>query len=249
MALRPESSVSCDLDEWGELVFAGDRSGPVIHRTPEELGIPATVADVAEKKAPAPFWEDGRGQGSRSAVSQARAHRDHKPTLQTIVGVQVRMAPFAVMGAEMIDGFAAEAAKKEEARMPKGKFGAKTPPEICEKILADSELTLKEAAAKYGVSISTVSLIRLCGRAGAKAAYAKPGRKPASTAPRAIEVDPERPGSAAALIKACEQVDAAATPAVRLELTLTEAEAIVARLDPLHKAAFLAAGLKAALTF
>ena len=27
----------------GELVFACDRSGPVIHRTPEELGIPRTV--------------------------------------------------------------------------------------------------------------------------------------------------------------------------------------------------------------
>lgn len=44
--LRPESSVSCAYNEWGEEVFAGDRSGPVIHRKPEELGIPRVVADA-----------------------------------------------------------------------------------------------------------------------------------------------------------------------------------------------------------
>jgi hypothetical protein len=31
------------MDEYGELVFAGDSPGPVIHRTPEELGIPGMI--------------------------------------------------------------------------------------------------------------------------------------------------------------------------------------------------------------
>jgi hypothetical protein len=50
MTLRPESSVSAGIDEYGELVFACDRPGPVIHRTPEELGIERTVPDVPVRK-------------------------------------------------------------------------------------------------------------------------------------------------------------------------------------------------------
>jgi hypothetical protein len=45
MTWRPESSVSSGTDEYGELVFACDQHGPVVHRTPEELGIPRVVAD------------------------------------------------------------------------------------------------------------------------------------------------------------------------------------------------------------
>jgi hypothetical protein len=47
MALRPESSVSIVFDEWGVMGFQGDAPSPVVHRTPEELGIPRTVRDVA----------------------------------------------------------------------------------------------------------------------------------------------------------------------------------------------------------
>lgn len=44
--LRPESSVSVAINEWGEEVFAGDAPGPVIHRTPEELGLARVVPHV-----------------------------------------------------------------------------------------------------------------------------------------------------------------------------------------------------------
>lgn len=43
---RPESSVSPTLDEYGEVCFPGSGNGAVIHRTPEELGIPRVVSDA-----------------------------------------------------------------------------------------------------------------------------------------------------------------------------------------------------------
>jgi hypothetical protein len=47
MRLRPESSVSPDTDEYGELCFPGVNHGQVVHRTPEELGISRVVVDDA----------------------------------------------------------------------------------------------------------------------------------------------------------------------------------------------------------
>src|ERR1035437_9239864 len=41
---RDESSVSPALNFYGELVWPGELPKPVIHRTPEELGIPRIVA-------------------------------------------------------------------------------------------------------------------------------------------------------------------------------------------------------------
>lgn len=45
MVLRPESSVGAAMNENGELVFAVDHRAHVVHRTPEELGIPRTIPD------------------------------------------------------------------------------------------------------------------------------------------------------------------------------------------------------------
>lgn len=47
LTLRPKSSVAVGFNEDGEMVFTCDGHGPVIHRTPEELGLPRTVADCA----------------------------------------------------------------------------------------------------------------------------------------------------------------------------------------------------------
>lgn len=62
MALRPESSVSVGKNVDGELVFSCDCSGPVVHRTPEELGIPRVIADTPPARALPhlwPHWNDG----------------------------------------------------------------------------------------------------------------------------------------------------------------------------------------------
>ena len=42
---RAASSTRCYSDDFGELHFAGDCNGPVIHRTPKELGLMRVIAD------------------------------------------------------------------------------------------------------------------------------------------------------------------------------------------------------------
>ncbi|HVW78528.1 MAG TPA: hypothetical protein VHB45_13010 [Alloacidobacterium sp.] len=69
------------MDEYGELYFPGAQaSGPVIHRTPEELGIPRVVQEAEVK----PSWyarealpprvqsaaEAGQGIASRESDSR-----------------------------------------------------------------------------------------------------------------------------------------------------------------------------------
>jgi hypothetical protein len=71
MLNRPESSVSVGKNEYGELIFSCDNHGPVIHRTPEELGIPRTIAGalpVVRK----------RTEVSRPEVERLRAMLPHR---------------------------------------------------------------------------------------------------------------------------------------------------------------------------
>lgn len=66
MLNRPESSVSVGKNEYGELIFSCDDNGPVIHRTPEELGIPRVIPDVSVSRrfAPRPdYVEEKRVSG------------------------------------------------------------------------------------------------------------------------------------------------------------------------------------------
>lgn len=80
--LRPESSLSSFINEFGEEVFAGDRPGPVIHRTPEELGIPRTVRHVEPlPQALWPAWNtgpviSGAAQARNRAYGLERYHRE-----------------------------------------------------------------------------------------------------------------------------------------------------------------------------
>lgn len=135
--LRPESSVSPTKDEYGEIVFPGCGNGAVIHRTPEELGIPRVVSDapkfvlphLAAIVAAAPEalrtarWQTGatletieRRLGLRSAEPRkAKRQRDSLDGVKPRVvigasgrGVEVRMSAHAVMGAELIDVLAAD---------------------------------------------------------------------------------------------------------------------------------------------
>jgi hypothetical protein len=78
---REESSVSPRVGTFGEVVFAGEKRD-AIHRTPEELGLSATVPDVPELKAVTMTWGDEQARGSMSA---ARLKCDVRPTMRTIV--------------------------------------------------------------------------------------------------------------------------------------------------------------------
>lgn len=289
--LRPESSVAVRRDEYGDVQFACDGNGPVISRTPEELGIPRVLppdestkrlsiwpaewpaeASRAAKKH-AERYGESRGVLDGALATRKRASASVRPDapLRTIRGVDVRLPAHAVMGAEMIDLLAAEASAEasvsvgaEEKQMPLGKYGVKTPPEIAEKIVNDPDgLKVHELAAKYGVSVSTVSALRVRAkkaRAGETPPPKRVGRAPgsggssnssAALAPagtglaRGIDVDPQRPGTAAALIEALQRHDAAV--AIRFEMTPPEVAAVFARLDGEKRQAFLSAGLKAAL--
>ena len=274
MGLRPESSVSVSRDEYGELVCDGERPGPVIHRTPEELGIPRVIAPDPPKRLS--IWPDEwpieahrtakrhaerhgsprlmGANGSPSVTGNAAARAAREAPLRMIKGVAVRMPADAVMGAEMIDLLAGEAEREslKEGKMSRGKYGVSTPPEVAAQIVANVDgLRMPELAAKFGVSVSTVSALRLKARTaeGGKlpraAAYRAP--KQARGLARAIDIDPKRPGTASSLIGALATRDAAAAPAVRLELTEAEVVGIVARLSGEQRSAFLAAGLKAAI--
>lgn len=117
MAVRPESSVSLELNGYGEIEFACDRPGPVIHRTPEELGIAREVKEVQPR---GPSWfkpspDFGRGSLARDVRRRAKPAKasvsaDVEEPLRVIGGEAVRMPVRAVMGAEPLDGFIAERA-------------------------------------------------------------------------------------------------------------------------------------------
>lgn len=275
MGLRPESSVSVSRDEYGELVCDGERPGPVIHRTPEELGIPRVIAPDPPKRLS--IWPDGwpveahrtakrhaerhgsprlmGANGSPSVTGNAAARAAREAPLRMIKGVAVRMPADAVMGAEMIDLLAGEAEREslKEGKMPRGKYGVSTPPEVAAQIVANVDgLRMPELAVKFGVSISTVSALRLKAKqANGWGKVRKPQKnatalaRPGNIQP--IAVDPGPPGTASSLIGALAARDAAAAPAVRLELTEGEVVGIVARMSGEQRSAFLAAGLKAAI--
>lgn len=278
MSLRPESSVSLEIDELGEIVFAADRSGPVIHRTPEELGIPRVVPDVLERKIPTMSWADGR---ALSPMRAAGVKRDRRPAMQTVKpakilsanevraredieplrvigGEPVRMPADAVMGAEPLAEFIHE--RKKESRM------RKISEETRAQILAEpTSMSNGAVGKKYGIAEGTVWYIR--NKAGIRST-AKPGiqtgaatepkkakaLKPAAltTKPRMpgrlVEIDPERPGTASALIGALAKIDQA-NERVKVEMELTRAELakIVGGLTEEQQQAFLSAGLRAVL--
>src|SRR5665213_716390 len=167
MPLRPESSVSVDRNEFGELVFACDRPAPVIHRTPEELGIPRETRDVPR----VPGWfkpststvrphvkHEYRDRGAKKLVKSAvlkgaasKLQRD--AVLRVIGGEPVLMSSRAAMGAEPLDGFIAERRKQESEEMIKPTGRKDTmPAETQQQLVVDAaKLNIDELTAKYGV--------------------------------------------------------------------------------------------------
>ena len=266
MRERLESSVSPDMDEWGELCFPGVNHAAVIRRTPEELGIPRIVSDTpaivtprmaaivasvpealrtARWPAHADLETTERRLGPRSA--EPRKAKTPRVRLRRIKGVAVRMPANAVTGAEMIDGFAAEAAEMKERGMPGGKF-ERPMSALKLKVLAEPDAKVADLVARLGASKSQIYNWRYSAKrkAGAVTRPKKPGTKLAVGA-RKIDVDPHRLGTAYALISALARRDASTAAVVRVELTHGEVASIIGKLSYEQRGAFLAAGLKAAI--
>jgi hypothetical protein len=164
---------------------------------------------------------------------------------RVVRGVAVRMSAHAVMGPEMLDELAEAGGRVEEA-MPRG---VKIAEDVREKIVAEpASLGHADVAAKYGIPVTTVHGIRW--RAGV---VCKRGRRSAkaglSSGPvQRVEIDPQRPGTAAALMRATDKVDAGQMRVkVELELSQAEIDRVLDRLGPGQRIAFLSAGLRAAL--
>jgi hypothetical protein len=244
---RDESSVRPVLSEFGEFGFAKEER-PVVHRTPEELGLPAVIPDRPAPR-PASTWTDGNWEPG--LMPRPGLRRDRPQTGRTIGARAMRTE--------------ATFERKREADMPTGKYGYKTPDEIREKILAEPPgIPARVIAERYGVGESTVWALRLrAGIAGAKRGRpmgqgGKAARRVRTRAPTAnqnaegrvalIPVNPEPSGSAAALLGALEKLDGQGER-VRVELELTQAEIgrLFSGLGPAQRTAFLSAGLRAAL--
>lgn len=181
MRQRPESSVSPDMDEYGELCFPQAQAhGPVIHRTPEELGL-SRVCGEGEVK---PSWyardEISPLMKVRVALSMQPRVVSAKPKTQVIGGEEVRLPAGAVMGAEMIDPFArkVEQESKQEGE-DETMRGQRPSDEVKRQICAEPE-TLTGAALeqKYGVTAESCKAIRKkAGLATAKGKFG-PSRRP-----------------------------------------------------------------------
>lgn len=225
--MRPESSVSVGRNVLGELVFACDRPGPVIHRTPEELGIPRVV--VAAKPRGEAATVDDR-------AARAEAEKLHRAVEQRAKGVAAK-------------------SRKEQPEVLRGApddkcKGDGMTNELKAKVLAEPDAAVDDLVKRLGVSRSQVYNWRHEARkkSGAPAARkSEPRAQPVSALQRTIDVDPQRKGTAHALLTALAKRDAAGAVTVRLELTEGEVAALIGKLNDEQRGAFLAAGLKAAI--
>jgi hypothetical protein len=253
--VREESGVRLQAGDFGLVEFCNDVS-EVIQRTPEELGLERVV--VAQVSAPSWLGRDARPakrvERTEAQVEKLRAALGKVP-LRVIGGEPVVMPADASMGAEPLEGFIAERRKQEESEMPRN-YG-RISEEIRKQILSEPVTESNSAVGrKYGVKEGTVWYLR--NQAGIRSA-AKPGfRKgarehamvPASPRPasvqQAIVVEPGRPGTASSLIDALAKIDGSEDK-VSIELTMAEIGKILGNLGSANRAAFVSAGLRAAL--
>jgi hypothetical protein len=257
MKLRPESSVSLDTNEYGELCFAGDGNGPVVHRTPQELGIPTVIADDAPGKL-MPWIDRERIVRVRRVrdLPESDAAREQREELERLArelkdcvigGEPVRMSAAATMGSEMLGK------PKEERGMNDFNLSDGVNARIVEEIT----LPAAELANKHGVPVSRIyglrSQLKRNGKLPAKAERSerkvkdavrkKP--KPKALA-RLIDVDPGRSSMADSLINALGARDVAQM-VIGIAMTPAEVAKVIGKLSAPQKEAFLNAGMRAAL--
>ena len=210
---RTESSVSLGIDEYGETVFMGDKPGPVIHRTPEELGIPRVI--LAEKPVARPPDPEQR----RKAIAEPRKRESLPP------------APLPCV----------QLIRCEEGERVN---------ELKEKVLAAPDTPVNVLMERTGASKAQIYNWRYEARKKAGKVAAPKQPRPAKASPNSLQsvtIDPQRPGTASALIDALARRDAASAVTVRLEFTESEVAALIGKLSEAQRAAFLAAGVKAAI--
>jgi hypothetical protein len=239
-----------DLGEFQELAPAA--VSPVIHRTPEELGIPRTVPDVPvrRERSVRPDWNEGP---CPSPMREAHVKRDRLNRERAIVtsrGAKATM-PRTVNALAVMAGAAMEELKKEKVKVSKTSYDMTS--ELNQKIAAEvATRPTAEIAASLNVPLSRVyhirSQLRRMGKLKERGKR-RPGRaSKLAVGVRRVEIDPKRNGSAAALIHAFEKIDAGgAAEKISIELSGEEAARVVARMSPLQREAFLSAGLRAAL--
>ena len=275
-ALRAESSVSVSLDEFGQVTFAADRNGAVIHRTPEELGIPRVVEAAPRVRREElsmagvqyvrkiPSVEAPAARVKREELSPAGAEHLHKmlrkAPLKRLYGEPVRMPAMATMGAEMLGQGVASQQVGELADQQVSEVETRrkmsTASELKALVMAEPmDMPVSEVMAKHGASKQQIYNWRYEAR---KKAGHIPEKKFAPKKPKAtklkssglqrVEVDPQRPGTASSLPGALAKQDAAAERIkIEIELSVAEMAAIVGRLGGTQRQAFFTAGIRAAL--
>jgi hypothetical protein len=231
MTLRPESSVGVALDVYGELVFAADGPSPVVHRTPEELGLARVVVD-ATPAAKLPFVPNPDWKAEAKREEQARAK------LPAVRVVKARSARPGV-GRR---GSAIEVLKGEETVMDEVKVEdrAKCAYEGCQNPAARGK---SYCGTRHAWKNSYVPVAE---RAGGK--LKKKAAKVKQPGVQLVQVDPQRKGSASSLLSALAKIDAG-EGSVRLSMEMTQAEiaGVLARLSDGQRQAFIGAGMKAVL--
>jgi len=90
MDFRENSSVAPRRDEFGELVFGSDCNGPVIHRTPEELGLARVVKDAMPPRQVS-TWVEREERPARPIVKKDAA-RKNTPVVPSAVTTERRRA-------------------------------------------------------------------------------------------------------------------------------------------------------------
>ena len=253
---RDGSNVAASQDVFGQMVFAPDVA-PVVTRTPEELGIPRTVASSP------PVVRQARPERTEAEIERARAELGKAPLRMMKAGNSEQGAGSSEQAARVV------AEVSEERAMPKKEV---IPQETVEMILAEpATVSNMELSRQLGLSEYKVRTLRLAhgirseasrGKAGAARLKKKPplvtkpngspiGDRPpkVKSMPRTIEVDPTRPGTASSLFNALAKVDAQnERMRIELDLTVQQIGLILNGLSPAKQAAFLSAGLVAALT-
>lgn len=259
---RESSAVTIEQNVWGEVFDVGTVSD-VVHRTPEELGVPRTVPDVSPAPEPrrglSVDWGPARSRGTMSAKRVRKDVPAARPVpLRVIRGVEVRMPAEACMGAEMLEGFAQEAAGKGgEMAGAGGRRAALTEERKREIVEASDHEQNIVVAKRFGVNASTVSVLRVeAGRPlkprGGQLIVRKDAAKAQAAPVQLVAIGGQAAGGTAdSLLSALAKQDAVAAGGdakVTLELTYTQLHELVRGLAPNQITKMIAAGLPVALT-
>lgn len=239
---REGSAARLDLNVYGEEVTA--TASAAIERTPEELGIPRMVAD----EAPGALmpWID------RSVVIRVRAAREHAASAHE----RAQRERLRALEHELEEQPAAgpDDEPKEGEGMGRGQ-GPRAA--ISEEQIAAIKAAPSESASALAKRLSIEAHLVYYYRAKFKR----------EAGVQRVAVDAKQPGTAVAMERALAkvdarkatkpgtparmgghlQVDAEPAPTVKLELTLAEADGLLAKFSDPQRAAFFAAGLRAAL--